>query len=76
MALMEQSKKAMEYNSNLALAKEIKLLQESEDNPLKQKNEGKQKETAQAQIIPVAQHILKSSPFCPWKKRTSFGNWF
>ena len=47
---------------NLALAKEIKQLQESEDNLLKQKSEGKQKETAQTQIIPVAQHILESYP--------------
>ena len=47
---------------NLALAKETKQLQESEDNLLKQKSEGKQKETAQTQIIPVAQHILESYP--------------
>ena len=47
---------------NLALAKEIKQLQESEDNLLKQKSEDKQKETAQTQIIPVAQHILESYP--------------
>ena len=47
---------------NLALEKEIKQLQESEDNLLKQKSEGKQKETAQTQIIPVAQHILESYP--------------
>ena len=45
---------------NLALAKEIKQLQESEDNLLKQKSEDKQKETAKTQIIPVAQHILES----------------
>ena len=47
---------------NLALAKEIKQLQESEDNLLKQKSEGKQKETAQTQIIPIAQQILESYP--------------
>ena len=47
---------------NLALAKEIKQLQESEDNLLKQNSEGKQKEAAQIQIIPVAQHIPESYP--------------
>ena len=47
---------------NHALAKEIKQLQESEDNLLKQKSEDKQKETAQTQIIPVAEHILESYP--------------
>ena len=54
---------------NLALAKEIKQLQESEDNLLKQKSEGKQKETAQTQIIPVAQHILESYPILSLEER-------
>ena len=53
----------------LALAKEIKQLQESEDNLLKQKSEGKQKETAQTQIIPVAQHILESYPILSLEER-------
>lgn len=54
---------------DLALAKEIKQLQESEDNLLKQKSEGKQKETAQTQIIPVAQHILESYPILSLEER-------
>ena len=54
---------------NLALAKEIKQLQESEDNLLKQKSEDKQKETAQTQIIPVAQHILESYPILSMEEK-------
>ena len=47
---------------NLALAKEIKQLQESEEDLLKQKNADNQQETIHAQIIPAAQHILESYP--------------
>lgn len=47
---------------NLALEKEIKQLQESEEDLLRQKGEYKQKETAHTQIIPAAQHILESYP--------------
>ena len=47
---------------NLALENEIKQLQESEEDLLKQKSEGKQKEAAHTQIIPAAQHILESYP--------------
>ena len=47
---------------NLALAKEIKQLQESEEDLLKQKNANNQQETIHAQIIPAAQHILESYP--------------
>ena len=54
---------------NLALAKEIQQLQESEDNLLKQKSEDKQKETAQTQIIPVAQHILESYPILSMEEK-------
>ena len=49
-------------NRNLALAKEIKQLQESEEDLLKQKNADNQQETIHAQIIPAAQHILESYP--------------
>ena len=45
---------------NLALENEIKQLRESEEDLLKQKSEGKQKEVAHTQIIPTAQHILES----------------
>ena len=47
---------------NLALAKKIKQLQESEEDLLKQKNADNQQETIHAQIIPAAQHILESYP--------------
>jgi hypothetical protein len=47
---------------NLALAKEIKQLHESEEDLLKQKNADNQQETIHAQIIPAAQHILESYP--------------
>jgi septal ring factor EnvC (AmiA/AmiB activator) len=47
---------------NLALTKEIKQLQESEEDLLKQKNADNQQETIHAQIIPAAQHILESYP--------------
>ena len=60
---------AMFTKRNLALAKEIKQLQESEDNLLKQKSEGKQKETAQTQITPIAQHILESYPILSLEER-------
>lgn len=45
---------------NLTLENEIKQLRESEEDLLKQKSEGKQKEAAHTQIIPAAQHILES----------------
>lgn len=47
---------------NLALENEIKQLRKSEEDLLKQKSEGKQKEVAHTQIIPAAQHILESYP--------------
>ena len=47
---------------NLALENEIKQLRESEEDFLKQKSKGKQKEAAHTQIIPAAQHILESYP--------------
>ena len=47
---------------NLTLENEIKQLRESEEDLLKQKSEGKQKEAAHTQIIPAAQHILESYP--------------
>lgn len=45
---------------NPALVKEIKQLQKSEEDVLKQKNAENQQETIHAQIIPAAQHILES----------------
>ena len=48
---------------NLALENEIKQLRESEEDLLKQKSEGKQKEAGHIQIIPAAQHILESYSF-------------
>ena len=47
---------------NLALEKEIKQLQASEEDLLRQKGEGQKKETAHSQIIPAAQQILESYP--------------
>lgn len=45
---------------NLAFAKEIKQLRESEEDLLKQKNADNQQETKHAQMIPTAQHIPES----------------
>ena len=73
-ALQDQQEKICEYlekgiytidmftKRNLALAKEIKQLQESEEDLLKQKNADNQQETIHVQIIPAAQHILESYP--------------
>ena len=73
-ALQDQQEKICEYlekgiytidmftKRNLALAKEIKQLQESEEDLLKQKNADNQQETIHAQIIPAAQHILECYP--------------
>ena len=36
---------------------------------IQQKSEGKQKETAQAQIIPVAQYILENHPILSLEKK-------
>lgn len=52
--------KNLSFKRNLALENEIKQLRESEEDLLKQKSEGKQKEVAHTQIIPAAQHILES----------------
>ena len=73
-ALQDQQEKICEYlekgiytidmftKRNLALAKEIKQLQESEEDLLKQKNADNQQETIHAQIMSATQHILESYP--------------
>ena len=47
---------------NRALTQEIKQLLETEADLLKKKNTSDEKESAEAQIIPTAQHILESYP--------------
>lgn len=47
---------------NRALTQEIKQLVETEADLLKKKNASDEKESAETQIIPTAQHILGSYP--------------
>ncbi|MGM9588610.1 MAG: hypothetical protein ACI3V0_00340 [Faecousia sp.] len=54
---------------NAALSEEIKQLQSSEADLLRQRGEGNQKRQAAAEIIPTTQHILDSYSMLPTEEK-------
>ena len=54
---------------NASLAKEIKQLQSTEADLLRQQGEGRQKEQTTVQIIPTTQHILENYPTLTVKEK-------